>query len=77
MIKMLKHDKRIHMLLKFPPKLAISSFMGYLKGKSLLMIFRRYANLKYRYGNRHLGAKGYYLSTVGLNTKTVEEYIGN
>lgn len=67
----------IHMLLKIPPKLSISSFMGYLKGKSSLMIFERHANLKYRYGNRHFWAKGYYVSTVGLNAKMVEEYIRN
>lgn len=67
----------IHMLLKIPPKLAVSSFMGYLKGKSSLMIFERHANLKYKYGNRNFWAKGYYVSTVGLNTKVVEEYIRN
>ena len=65
--------EHIHMLLKIPPKLLVSSFMGYLKGKS----FERHANLKYNYGNRHFWSKGYYVSTVGLNTKTVEEYIRN
>ncbi|WP_249850169.1 IS200/IS605-like element ISAac1 family transposase [Aggregatibacter actinomycetemcomitans] len=65
--------EHIHMLLKIPPKLSVSSFMGYLKGKS----FERHANLKYNYGNRHFWSKGYYVSTVGLNTKTVEEYIRN
>ncbi|ANN81564.1 Transposase and inactivated derivatives [Aggregatibacter actinomycetemcomitans] len=69
--------EHIHMLLKIPPKLSVSSFMGYLKGKSSLMIFERHANLKYNYGNRHFWSKGYYVSTVGLNTKTVEEYIRN
>lgn len=67
----------IHMLLKISPKLAVSSFMGYLKGKSSLMIFERHANLKYQYGNRHFWAEGYYVSTVGLNIKVVEEYIRN
>lgn len=56
----------IHMLVKIPPKLSISSFMGYLKGKSSLMIFEEHANLKYNYGNRHFWAQGYYVSTVGL-----------
>ena len=65
------------MLVKIPPKLAVSGFMGYLKGKSSLMIFERHANLKYKYGNRNFWAKGYYVSTVGLNTKVVEEYIRN
>ena len=67
----------IHMLVRIPPKMAVSSFMGYLKGKSSLMIFERHANLKYKYGNRHFWAKGYYVSTVGLNTTVVEEYIRN
>ena len=67
----------IHMLVKIPPKLAVSSFMGYLKGKSSLMIFERHANLKYKYGNRNFWAKGYYVSTVGLNTEVVKEYIKN
>lgn len=63
----------IHMLVK----IAVSSFMGYLKGKSSLMIFEKHANLKYKYGNRNFWAKGYYVSTVGLNTEVVEEYIRN
>lgn len=67
----------IHMQLKIPPKLSVSSFMEYLKGKSSLMIFERHANLKYKYGNRNFWAKGYYVSTVGLNAKVVEEYIRN
>lgn len=67
----------IHMLVKIPPKLAVSSFMGYLKGKSSLMIFERHANLKYKYGNRNFWAKGYFVSTVGLNTEVVKEYIKN
>ena len=67
----------IHMLLKIPPKISVSGFMGYLNGKSALMIFERHANLKYRYGNRHFWAKGFFVSTVGLNTKAVEDYIRN
>ena len=67
----------IHMLLKILPKISVSGFMGYLKGKSALMIFERHANLKYRYGNRHFWAKGFFVSTVGLNIKVVEDYIRN
>ena len=67
----------IHMLVMIPPKLAVSSFMGYLKGKSSMMIFERHANLKYKYGNRNFWAKGYFVSTVGLNAETVKEYIKN
>ena len=65
----------IHMLVRIPPKIAISNFMGYLKGKSSLMIFERHATLKYKYGNRNFWAKGFYVSTVGLDTKKVQEYI--
>ena len=65
----------IHMLVRIPPKIAVSNFMGYLKGKSSLMIFERYANLKYKYGNRNFWAKGFFVSTVGLDTKKVQEYI--
>ena len=65
----------IHMLVKIPPKIAVSSFMGYLKGKSSLMIFEKHANLKYKYGNRNFWAKGYYVSTVGLNEATIRKYI--
>ena len=67
----------IHMLVKIPPKLSVSSFMGYLKGKSSLMIFEEHANLKYSYGSRHFWAEGYYVSTVGLNKKVVQNYIKN
>ena len=67
----------IHMLVMIPPKLAVSSFMGYLKGKSSLMIFERHANLKYKYGNRNFWAKGYFVSTVGLKDEVVREYIRN
>lgn len=65
----------IHMLVKIPPKTSISSFMGYLKGKSCLMIFEEHANLKYKYGNKSFWAKGYYVSTVGLNKQTIQKYI--
>ena len=65
----------IHMLVSIPPKMSVSSFMGYLKGKSTLMIFERHANLKYKYGNRRFWCKGYYVSTVGRNKKAIEEYI--
>ena len=65
----------IHMLLEIPPKMSVSSFMGYLKGKSALMIYDKHANLKYKYGNRHFWAEGYYVSTVGLNDATVAKYI--
>ena len=65
----------IHMLVSIPPKYSISSFMGYLKGKSALMIFDRHANLKYKFGNRHFWSEGYYVSTVGLNEATTKKYI--
>jgi Transposase and inactivated derivatives len=65
----------IHLLLSIPPKLSISQFMRYLKGKSAMMIFDRHANLKYKFGNRHFWATGYYVSTVGLNTATIQKYI--
>ena len=67
----------IHMLLSIPPKYSVSQIMGYLKGKSSLMIFDRHANLKYKYGNRHFWARGYYVDTVGRNKKQVQEYIKN
>ena len=65
----------VHMLVSIPPKLSVASFMGYLKGKSSLMMFDRHANLKYKFGNRHFWAEGYYVSTVGLNDATVKKYI--
>ena len=67
----------IHMLVEIPPKIAVSSFMGYLKGKSSLMIFDRHANLKYKYGNRHFWCRGYYVDTVGKNTAAIKAYIQN
>ncbi len=65
----------IHMLVSIPPNISVSQFVGYLKGKSSLMIFDRHANLKYKYGNRHFWAEGYYVSTVGLNEATIRKYI--
>ena len=67
----------IHMLVRIPPKYSVSEIMGYLKGKSSLMIFERHANLKYKYGNRHFWCRGYYVDTVGKNAKKIEEYIRN
>ena len=67
----------IHMLISIPPKYSVSQIMGYLKGKSSLMIFDRHANLKYKYGNRHFWCRGYYVDTVGKNAKKIEEYIRN
>ena len=67
----------IHLLVSIPPKISVSGFMGYLKGKSSLMIFDRHANLKYKYGNRHFWCKGYYVDTVGKNKKVIAEYIRN
>ena len=65
----------IHMLLEIPPKYSVSEFMGYLKSKSTLMIFDRHANMKYKYGNRHFWAKGYFVDTVGKNTAAIKEYM--
>ena len=65
----------VHMLVEIPPKISVSSFMGYLKGKSALMMFDKHANLKYKFGNRHFWAEGYYVSTVGLNEATIAKYI--
>ena len=65
------------MLVSVPPHLSIAQFMGYLKGKSSLMIFDRHANLKYKYGNRHFWARGYFVDTVGKNKKKIQEYIKN
>ena len=65
----------IHMLVSIPPKYSVSQIMGYLKGKSSLMIYEKYANMKYKYGNRHFWAEGYYVSTVGINEATIKKYI--
>lgn len=67
----------IHMLVSIPPYISIAQFMGYLKGKSSLMIFDRHANLKYKYGSRNFWCRGYYVDTVGKNTKAIDAYISN
>ncbi|EGQ2843119.1 IS200/IS605 family transposase [Staphylococcus pseudintermedius] len=67
----------IHMLVSIPPKLSVSQLVGYLKGKSSLMIFDRHVHLKYRYGDRKFWCKGFYVDTVGRNKKVIEEYIRN
>ena len=67
----------VHMLVSIPPKESVAHFIGYLKGKSSLMIFDRHANLKYKYGNRHFWCRGYYVDTVGKNTEKIAEYIRN
>ena len=67
----------VHMLVAIPPKYSVSSIVGYLKGKSSLMIFDRHANLKYKYGNRHFWCRGYYVDSVGKNQKQIEEYVRN
>ena len=68
-------DDHVHLSVAIPPKISISQFMGYLKGKSALMMFDKHANLKYKFGNRHFWEKGYYVSTVGLNEATITKYI--
>ena len=65
----------VHMLVEIPPKVSVSSFMGYLKGKSSLMIYEKYPELKYKYRNREFWCRGYYVDTVGKNAKKIEEYI--
>ena len=67
----------IHMLLEIPPKMSVSAFVGYLKGKSSLMIYERWENLKFKYRNREFWCKGYYVDTVGKNTTKIKEYIEN
>ena len=67
----------IHMLVEIPPSISVSGFVGYLKGKSTLMIFERHANLKYKYGNRHFWCRGYYVDTVGRYEGAIKEYIRN
>ncbi|HHD2754538.1 TPA: IS200/IS605 family transposase, partial [Clostridium perfringens] len=64
-------------LVEIPPKMSVSSFVGFLKGKSSLMIFEKFANLKYKYGNRHFWCRGFYVDTVGKNKKAIEDYIRN
>ena len=70
-------EDHIHMLLSIPPKISVSGFIGFLKGKSSLMIFEKFSNLKYKYGNRHFWCRGYYVDTVGKNKKAIQEYIRN
>ena len=67
----------VHLLLAIPPKMSVSSFVGYLKGKSSLMLFQRFCNIKFAYRNREFWCKGYYVDTVGKNTKVIKEYISN
>lgn len=67
----------VHMLVRIPPKYSVSEIVGYLKGKSSLMIFEKHANLKYKYGNRHFWCRGYYVDTVGKNTAAIKAYIQN
>ena len=67
----------IHMLVEIPPKMSVSSFVGFLKGKSSLMIFEKFANLKYKYGNRHFWCRGFYVDTVEKNKQAIEDYIRN
>ena len=67
----------IHMLLENPPKLSVASFVGFLKGKSSLLIYQKYANMKYKYRNREFWCRGYYVDTVGKNTEKIKEYIAN
>ena len=69
--------EHVHMLMQIPPKCSVAEIMGYLKGKSSLIIFDRHANLKYKYGNRHFWCRGYFVDTVGKNAKKIEEYIRN
>ena len=67
----------VHMLVEIPPKLSVSGFMGYLKGKSSILIYQKYANLKFKYRNREFWCRGYYVDTVGKNKKAIQEYIAN
>lgn len=67
----------VHMLVEIPPKLSVSGFMGYLKGKSSILIYQKYANMKFKYRNREFWCRGYYVDTVGKNTKKIKEYIAN
>lgn len=68
-------SNHVHLLLNIPSKISVSSFMGYLKGKSALMMFDQHANLKYKFRNRHFWSEGYYVSTVGMNEATIKKYI--
>ena len=65
----------VHTLVSIPPRMSVASFKGYLKGKSALMMFDKNTNLKYKFGNKHFWAEGYYVSTIGLNEATIKKYI--
>ena len=67
----------VHMLVEIPPKLSVSGFMGFLKGKSTVLIYQKYANMKYKYRNREFWCRGYYVDTVGKNKKAIQQYIAN
>ena len=67
----------VHMLVEIPPKYSVSSFMGFLKGKSSIMIYEKWGNMKYKYRNREFWCRGYYVDTVGKNTKAIDAYISN
>ena len=67
----------VHMLIEIPPKMSVSGVMGFLKGKSSLMIYERWGNMKYKYRNRQFWCRGYYVDTTGKNTKKIKEYIAN
>ena len=67
----------IHLYVSIPPKMSVAGFVGFIKGKSTLIIFERHANLKYKYGNRHFWCRGYYVDTVGRNEKAIAEYVRN
>ena len=67
----------IHMLVKIPPKISVAGFMGYLKGKSSLMMYEKFGNLKFKYGNKNFWCRGYYVDTVGKNTQKIADYISN
>lgn len=67
----------VHMLIEIPPKISVSNFMGFLKGKSSIIIYQKWGNMKYKYRNRSFWCRGYYVDTVGKNTKAIKEYIAN
>ena len=67
----------VHILVEIPPKLSVSSFMGFLKGKTSIMIYQKYGNMKFKYRNRNFWCRGYYVDTVGKNTKAIQQYIAN
>ena len=67
----------VHMLVSIPPKMSVSVFMGYLKGKSATIIFQKWGNMKFAYRNREFWCKGYYVDTVGKNAKAIQEYVAN